>query len=149
MKFAEFHVGQALVHGPASLDAEAITSFATKWDPQWFHCNPKAAVQGRFGGLIASGWQTCALAMRMAVACALEGSESFASPGVGYIKWPHPVRANEPLMFHGNVLDLRRSHSQPDLGILRWRWHLRHADQRCALDLEVTSLFDLRPAELA
>jgi acyl dehydratase len=146
MKFADFRAGLVLKHGPASLGEQDIVSFAEQWDPQWFHRDPRAAAASRFGGLIASGWQTCGLAMRMAVECALEGSESFASPGLEYLKWPHPVRAGEPLVFRGDVLETRRSRSQPDLGIMRWRWHLLHEDGRAALDAVVTSLFDLGKA---
>lgn len=149
MKFADFHPGQVLSHGPASLTLEEIISFAQQWDPQWFHCDAEGAAKGRFGGLIASGWQTCGLAMRMAVQRALDGSESFASPGLAYLKWPNPVRAGEPLHFRAEVLEVRRSQSQPALGILRWRWHLLHEDGRAALELEATSLFDLGLARFA
>ena len=148
MKFADFRPGQVLSHGPASLTLDEIISFARQWDPQWFHCDAEAAAKGRFGGLIASGWQTCGLAMRMAVQCALDGSESFASPGLAYLKWPNPVRAGEPLRFRAEVLEVRRSQSQPALGILRWRWHLLHEDGRAALELEATSLFDLGLARI-
>jgi acyl dehydratase len=145
MKFAEFRPGLQLRHGPESLTEPDIVAFAERWDPQWFHRDPRAAAASRFGGLIASGWQTCGLAMRMAVECALEGSESFASPGLEYLKWPHPVRAGEPLVFEAEVLEARRSKSQAGLGIVRWRWRLLHADGREALDTVVTSLFDLAP----
>ncbi len=143
MKWADFHLGQVLTWGPTSLSAEEIVAFARDWDPQWFHADPVEAARGRFGGLIASGWQTCALAMRMAVESALGGSESFASPGVGFIRWPNPVHAGEALMFRASVIELRRSRSQPNLGILRWGWELLHEDGRAALEMEVTSMFDL------
>jgi acyl dehydratase len=143
MKFADFHVGQVITSPFVSLSAEEITEFASRWDPQWFHTDPQAAANSRFEGLIASGWQTCGLAMRLAVQCALHDSESFASPGVAYLKWPHPVRPGERLRLRAEVLELRRSRTQADLGILRWRWNLLHEDGRTALELEVTSLFDL------
>jgi acyl dehydratase len=143
MKFAEFHVGQVLTFGPRSLEREEIIAFASRWDPQWFHVDPVAAKCGRFQGLIASGWQTCSLAMRMICEAALHGSEAFASPGLSYVKWPHPVRCDEPLRLHADVLEVRISRRQPQLGIVRWRWRLLHADGREALDLEATSLFDV------
>ncbi|HZZ63378.1 MAG TPA: MaoC/PaaZ C-terminal domain-containing protein [Roseiarcus sp.] len=71
--------------------------------------------KGRFGGLIASGWLTCAIAMRLAVDNVLAGSESFGSPGVAYIKWPNPVRLGDRLTRKAEVLETRRSKSQPDL----------------------------------
>ena len=143
MKFDEFHVGQVIEAGPYVLAQDALLAFANDWDPQWFHTDPEAAAQGPHGGLIASGWQTCGIAMRLAVQAALQGSESFASPGLAYVKWTHPVRAGDALSLKATVLDVRRSASQPTLGILRWRWQLFNQGGTQMLDLEATSLFKL------
>jgi acyl dehydratase len=143
MKFADFQVSQVIEAGPYVLSQDELLSFAREWDPQWFHTDPEAAAQGPHGGLIASGWQTCGIAMRLAVAAALDGSESFASPGLAYVKWTHPVRAGDALSLKATVLDTRRSASQPTLGILRWRWQLFNQDGTQVLDLEATSLFKL------
>ena len=143
MKFADFQVDQVIEAGPYVLSQDELLSFAREWDPQWFHTDPEAAAEGPHGGLIASGWQTCGIAMRLAVAAALEGSESFASPGLAYVKWTHPVRAGDALSLKATVLDTRRSASQPTLGILRWRWQLFNQDGTQVLDLEATSLFKL------
>ena len=83
MKFAEFKDGMLIKAGPVIVTEAEILEFARKFDPQWFHTDPKRAAEGRWGGLIASGWHTCALAMRMAVDAALHDSESFGSPGLG------------------------------------------------------------------
>jgi acyl dehydratase len=143
MKFADFQVDQVIEAGPYVLSQDELLSFAREWDPQWFHTDPEAAAQGPHGGLIASGWQTCGIAMRLAVAAALDGSESFASPGLAYVKWTHPVRAGDALSLKATVLDTRRSASQPTLGILRWRWQLFNQADVQVLDLEATSLFKL------
>ena len=143
MKFAEFAAGQVLHAGPATIDEASILAFARDNDPQWFHADPQAAAAGRFGGLIASGWQTCCIAMRLIVERFLAGSESFASPGVAYVKWPHPVRPGDVLRLRADVLDVRTSRSNATLGILRWRWRLFNQDDAEVLDVEVTSLFDL------
>ena len=143
MKFDDFHPGQVIEAGPYVLTLNELLAFAKDWDPQWFHTDPDAAAQGPHGGLIASGWQTCGIAMRLAVHAALQGSESFASPGLAYVKWTHPVRAGDALSFKATVLDVRRSASQPTLGILRWRWQLLNQDGTQVLDLEATSLFKL------
>lgn len=143
MKFAEFHVGQLIEAGPYTLSEQDILDFATQWDPQWFHTDPEAAAAGPFGGLIASGWQTCCVAMRLVAQVALEGSESFASPGLEKIRWPHPVRPGEPLHLKAEVTGVRRSEKRPELGVLNWTWRLFHADGRMALELEATSLFKL------
>ena len=143
MKFAEFTPGQLIEAGPYVLGEAELLDFARAWDPQWFHTDPQTAAQGRFGGLIASGWQTCGIAMRLAVQAALEGSESFASPGVEKIRWPHPVRPGDALSLRATVIETRRSRSQPTLGILRWRWQLFNQHGAEVLDLDATSLFDL------
>lgn len=146
MKFAEFHAGQVLEAGPVAVTAEAIVAFAGEHDPQWFHVDRDAAERGPFGGLIASGWHTCGVAMRLVVDAALAGSESFASPGLAYVRWPNPVRPGDLLSLRATVLDVRRSSSRAGLGILRWRWQLFNQDAIEVLDLEATSLFDLTRA---
>ena len=143
MKFAEFSAGQVIKAGPYTLGEAELLQFARVYDPQWFHTDADAAARGRFGGLIASGWQTCGIAMRLATEVALEGSESFASPGLAYVKWPHPVRAGDALSLRATVIESRRARSQPRLGILRWRWQLFNRNGVEVLDLEATSLFDL------
>lgn len=144
MKFADFHPGQVLRQGPAALSQQEIIDFATAWDPQWFHTDPVAAEHGQHGGLIASGWQTCALAMRLAVQAWLAGSESFASPGIEQIRWLQPVRPDMPLYLQAEVLEVRRSARRPGLGVVRWRWQLERADDAgVVMDLVSTSLFKL------
>ena len=144
MKFADFLPGQTIVHGPADvLSEEDIVAFARTYDPQWFHVDRARAAASRWQGLIASGWQTCGIAMRLAHEGALEGSESFGSPGLDYLKWLEPVRPGDALTLHAHVLEVRRSNKQPDLGILRWRWQLVNQRGAAVLETMVTSLFDL------
>lgn len=143
MKFADFRAGQVIPAGSYAISEEEILAYARQWDPQWFHTDPERAETGRWDGLIASGWQTCGVAMRLAVLNVLEGSESFGSPGVKHIRWPHPVRPGDVLHLHIEVLDARTSSSRPDLGILTWRWLLTNQDGRQVLELEAASLFDL------
>jgi len=145
MKFADFSVGQVIEAGPYVVDEAEVLSFAKAYDPQWFHTDPEAAATGRFGGLIASGWHSCGIAMRLAADAALHGSESFASPGLAYVKWLHPVRPGDALRLRATVIECRRSEKRPELGVLRWRWQLYNAHNTEVLDLEATSLFDLAP----
>lgn len=144
MKFAEFHPGQVIEAGPVSLSAEQIVAFAQQYDPQWFHVDVPRADSGPYGGLIASGWQTCGLAMRLAVDTCLAGSESFGSPGLAYLRWLHPVRPGDALRLRITVLETRRSKSQPTMGVLRWRWQMHNQNGTEVLDIEATSLFDLK-----
>jgi acyl dehydratase len=146
MTFDEFRPGQLLVYGPTTISEAEILAFAREYDPQWFHADAARAQAGRWSGLIASGWQTCAVAMRLVVTGALEGSESFGSPGLEYLKWLAPVRPGDALTVHAEVLDVRRSERQASLGILRWRWRLLNQDDVAVLELVATSLFDLAQA---
>lgn len=139
MKFAQFQVGQQLEAGPFDVLEADVLRFAEQWDPQWFHTDVTTAREGPFAGLIASGWHTCCIAMRMAAQDFLEGSESYASPGLAYIKWPHPVRPGDSLRLQAHVLETRTS--SRGLGILRWRWQLFNQHGTRVLDLEATSLF--------
>jgi acyl dehydratase len=148
MRFAEFTPGLVITAGPYAVHEEEVLQFAKAYDPQWFHTDPVAAMSGRFGGLIASGWHTCGIAMRLIADKALQGSESFASPGLAYIRWPHPVRPGDTLTVQATVLEARVSRTQGSMGILRWRWQMRNAHGAEVLDLEATSLFDLAAAAM-
>lgn len=143
MTFDDFRPGQLLTYGPATVTEAEILAFAREYDPQWFHTDPARAHASRWKGLIASGWQTCGIAMRLAISGALEGSESIGSPGLDYLKWLAPVRPGDGLTLHAEVLDVRRSERQPTLGVLRWRWRLVNQDDVPVLELVATSLFDL------
>lgn len=143
MRFAEFSVGQVIEAGPITVSEEEIIEFATRFDPQWFHVDPQRCAQSGWGRVIASGWHTCSIAMRLGCDAALNDSESFASPGLAYLRWPNAVRGGDQLRLRADVLEVRRSQSKPNLGILRWRWRLLNQAQQEVLDLEATSLFDL------
>ena len=146
MKFAEITPGRVIVAGPASLSEAEIVAFARQWDPQWFHTDVERAREGRWGGLIASGWQSCMVAMKLAVDYVLTGSESFGSPGLEYVKWSTPVRAGDALTLTITVIEARRSQSRAQLGVVRWRWELHNQHGEIAVDLVATSLFDLAAA---
>lgn len=143
MKFAQFHAGQVIEAGPYLVTEAEVLQFANSYDPQWFHTDAKAAAEGPFGGLIASGWHTCGIAMRLVSLRALEGSESFASPGLDYVKWPNPVRPGDSLRLVADVIEARRSEKRATLGILRWQWRLINQREQLVLDLMATSLFKL------
>jgi acyl dehydratase len=146
MRFADLPAGRVIVVGPATVTEREIVDFARAYDPQWFHVDAERAAQGPWQGLIASGWQTCGIAMRMVVAGILADSESFASPGLAYVKWENPVRAGDVLRVTVEVLERRVAQSKPSLGIVRWRWRMSNQRDLPVLDLEATSLFDLTPA---
>jgi acyl dehydratase len=92
MRFSEFAPGMVITAGLYEVSEAEVLQFAKDWDLQWLHTNPVAAMNSRFGGLIASGWHTCGMAMRLMADKALQGWESFAWPGLACIKWPHQDR---------------------------------------------------------
>lgn len=141
MKFAEYEVGQVLHAGPASVSEEEILAFAKAWDPQWFHTQPEAAASGPFHGLIASGWHTCCIAMRLAVDAFLAESESYVSPGLDNIRWLQPVRPGDTLRLAITITDKRVSKS--GLGVLRWDWEMKNQDGTPVLTLDATNLFKI------
>ncbi|WP_397474026.1 MaoC family dehydratase [Pusillimonas sp.] len=143
MKFSEFRNGMVIHHGPAVITEQEMLDYAKLYDPQWFHTDPVKAKEGRWGGLIASGWQTCGLAMRMVFESVLHDSESFGSPGVERVRWMLPVRPDDALRLEITVDSVRVSSSREDLGIVRWTWRLFNQRDEQVLELEVTSLFDL------
>jgi acyl dehydratase len=148
MQFADFYPGQIIHAEPYQVQEAEILSFARAYDQQWFHTDPQAAASGPFGGLIASGWHTCAIAMHRIAEVALAGSESYASPGAQEIRWPRPVRPGDRLTLTATVIETRRSTSNPQRGILRWRWQLHNQDAVEVLSLIATSFFDLKRTAL-
>ena len=119
MKFAELHPGLRIKAGPTRVLAADIIEFARKFDNQWFHTDPVRAESGAWNGLIASGFHTCAIAMQMVAETILKESESYASPGMAYVKWPYPVRPDDLLTLDVEVLDAKVSTSKPWLGVIR------------------------------
>ena len=146
MKFADIETGRRFRLGPVRVEEEEVIDFARRYDDQWFHTDPEAAGHGPFQGLIASGWHTCALAMRLVSREILQGSESFASPGLSHVRWPHPVRPGDELTLEVVVHESRISASRPTLGVVRWQWLMRNGKGALVLDLEATSMFRLAAA---
>jgi len=142
MKFGELHADQVLEFGACEVTEAEITEFATRYDPQPFHIDTAAAQASRWRGLIASGWHTCSIAMRMMVDHVLSGSESMGSPGLEYLKWPNPVRAGDELRMRLHVLETSVSKSGR-VGVVRWQWTLLNQNDAPVLDLIATSLFSL------
>ena len=139
----DFAPGQVRESPPRTLTKDEIVAFAREYDPQWFHTDPARAEKGKWQGLIASGWQTCAIAMRMVCTTALVGSNSIGSPGLAYLKWENAVRPGDELRLRLDVIETRVAQSRPELGIVRWRWRMFNQREHPVLDLEATSLFDL------
>jgi acyl dehydratase len=143
MKFADLVPGRSITLGPETITESEIVEFARRYDPQWFHVDPERAAESAWRGLIASGWHTCGIAMRMVVDHVLAESESFGSPGLSYLKWENPVRPGDKLYVTIDVKERRVATSRPTLGIVRWRWQVSNQLATPVLDLEATSLFEI------
>jgi acyl dehydratase len=117
--FEDYVPGATYEVGSVSVDQASILVFAKEFDPQPFHVDPVAAAAGPYGGLVASGWHTAALVMRVLVENYLSAESSLGSPGLDEIRWPHPVRPGDTLRVRATVTEARRSLSKPDRGILK------------------------------
>jgi len=145
MRYAQLVPGTVLHAGPRAVTEAEILEFARRYDPQSFHVDRAAAAASRWGGLIASGWMTCAIAMELGVRHVLDGSESFGSPGIEELRWEQPVRPGDSLRLTLTVLGARVS-SSGEVGIVRWQWELHNQDQVRVLSLIATNFFELSKA---
>ena len=117
--FEDYALGSTYECGSVSIDQASIIAFAKEFDPQPFHVDPAAAAAGPYGGLIASGWHTAALVMRLLVENYLAAESSLGSAGLDELRWPHPVRPGDTLRVRATVVESRRSLSKPDRGIVK------------------------------
>ncbi|MBI3525597.1 MAG: MaoC family dehydratase [Betaproteobacteria bacterium] len=141
----DFTVGSVRDHGGMVLSQEDILRFAREFDPQPFHVDETAASESIFGGLIASGWHTCALAMRMMCDAYLLESASLGSPGVDSIKWLKPVRPGDTLRLRTTVLEARPLESKPNIGLIRSQWQVYNQQDECVMEMQGYGMFRRRP----
>src|SRR5512146_2075241 len=117
--FEDFQVGQVIEMGPRKVSREEIIRFAEKFDPQPFHIDDEAARATMFGGLIASGWHTMSMTMRMMVDGFIGDSRSLGSAGIDELRWLKPVRPDDVLHLHMEVTEVLPSKSKPDRGTVK------------------------------
>ena len=132
--------------GTVTLSAEEIKDFAGKFDPQPFHLDEEAGRQSLFGGLCASGWHTCAMAMRLTVDGMLKHSASLGSPGLESLKWLKPVYPGDVLSLRHTILDSRGLRKRPDTGMVRSRWEMFNQKGEKVLEMEGYGFFRRRQA---
>ncbi len=114
----DYVVGAIHEFGPITITEDEIVQFGKKFDPQLFHTDPEGARETVFGGLIASGWHTCSLFMRLFAEHYLPGPASLASPGVDELRWLKPVRPGDELSLRITVHKVNPSRGKPDRGML-------------------------------
>ena len=116
--FEDYLTGSVHEFGSIVVEEAEVIAFAQRFDPQPFHLDPDAARQTRFGGLIASGWHTASLMMRLIVEHYLSRAASLGSPGVDELHWLKPVRPGDELSVRATIVETQRSRSKPDRGIV-------------------------------
>ncbi len=142
--FEDFSIGKPMHLGPYTVSREEIIEFAKEFDPQPFHLSEEAGRKTLAGGLIASGWHTCSILMRMMCDAYLNNSLSQGAPGIDEVKWLKPVRPGDVLTGTSTVLDKRVSRSRPDIGIFKIRHELVNQTGEPVLVIENTGMMGLR-----
>ena len=140
--FEDFALGEVIDLGAAPpITEEAIVEFARQWDPQPFHLDPVRAKESMFGGLVASGWHTGAVAMRLLVDGLLAHARAGGAPGLDHVRFLRPVRPGDVLSGTYTVLDLAPSR-RPERGKVRSLLELRNQHGEVVLSIESTTLMD-------
>lgn len=143
--FEDFEVGRAIDVGSRTVTEEEIIDFASKFDPQPFHVDKNAAEHSIYGGIIASGWHTCAMIMRLMVDGFLRNASSMGSPGVDEIRWLKPVRGGDTLTVTTTALEIRPSASKPDRGVVVTLWQAKNQHGELVATVKGMGMFQRRP----
>ena len=117
----DFKPGQTFTSQSVAVDDAAIKAYAAQFDPQPFHLDEKAAADTFFNGLVASGWHTASMTMRLLVDGGLPIAGGIIGAGVEDIRWPRAVRPGDALRLESEVLDVRPSRSRPEQGLVKVR----------------------------
>ncbi|MGH9041266.1 MAG: MaoC family dehydratase [Acidimicrobiia bacterium] len=146
LHFEDFAPGQSFDLGTfPALSEEDIVSFARQWDPQPFHIDPEAAAGTMWGGVIASGWHTGAIAMRLLVDGLLSRCATQGSPGVDHVRFRAPVRPGDQLSCRHTVLETEPSASRPTMGKVRALTELINQRGETVVTMEGIAFYDRRP----
>ena len=145
--FEDLEVGSKDSFGNYTVDREEIISFAAQFDPQAFHLDDDAAAQMHFGSIVASGWHTCAMTMRMLVEH-MEGAKraGLGSPGVDEIRWHRPVYPGDTLRIETELIDKTPSRSRPDMGSYRSLVSVYNQENTVVMTLKSIGLIRRRSA---
>lgn len=142
----DFQIGQVREFGAMAVTLDAVTEFAGRFDPQPFHLDEAAGRATPYGGLIASGWHTAAMAMRMMCDAYLLDAASLGSPGIDSLRWTRPVYPGDTLSVRLEVLEARPMGSRPDVGLVRQRWQVLNQQREVVMTMEGWGMLRRRPA---
>jgi len=140
----DFKVGEVEQIGGRKVERDEVIDFASRFDPQPFHVDEAAAAKSMYGGLIASGWHTCAMVMRMMCDAYLLQSASVGSPGIDNLKWLKPVRPGDSIRAQRTTLESRASKSRPEIGIVRNLWEVFNQEGELVMTMEGYGMFKRR-----
>jgi acyl dehydratase len=134
--FEDFFPGQEIALGSRTVSEEEIIAFAKQFDPQPFHVDRDAAAGSIFGGVIASGWHTCSMMMRLVVDKLMSESSSMGSPGLDGVRWLLPVRAGDTISVSYLTTKVKASGSRPDRGVVWSKWVAtnQHGQEVCTIE---------------
>jgi acyl dehydratase len=144
--FEDFVPGSVETWGARLVTREEILAFAQEFDPQPHHLDEAAAEASILKGLSASGWHSCALAMRMACDWFLLETAAMGSPGIDEVRWKKPVRPGDVLAMRRTVLEPRASQSKPDRGLVPMIWELVNHNGETVMSLQATTIVARRLA---
>jgi acyl dehydratase len=138
--FEDYVPGSVHEFGSVQVEEGEVISFARKFDPQPFHTDPAAAKRSVFGGLIASGWHTAGLMMRLLADHYLSKVASLGSPGIDELRWLEPVRPGDELSVRVTVLEANRSRSRPDRGVVISYIEVLNQNRKVVMTLKAVNL---------
>ena len=144
LHWEDFAAGQVRDLGSITPTREEIIAFASQFDPQPFHLDEEAAKASVFGGLCASGWHTCSLAMRLMVTNFLHQTTSLGSPGLDGVKWPRPVFPGDTLRLQHTVLETKPMSKRPDVGMVHTVWEMFNQNGDKVLHMDGWNMFRRR-----
>lgn len=142
--FEDYRPGEVVEFGDYLVTEEEIIDFARRYDPQPFHLDKRAAAESIYGGLIASGWMTGSIMMRLLVDHFVPPVSSMGSPGVDEMRWLAPVRPGDRLRVRLTVIDTKRSQSKPDRGIIQVQQEMINQDGDTVMSIRGLSLSKCR-----
>ena len=145
--FEDYAPGMETSFGTYDVTADEVMEFGRRWDPQPFHTDPEAATHSPFGGLIASGWHTCSMAMKLLVDHGgISPESSMGGAGLRKLSWDAPVRPGDRLRVVVRVLETRPSQSNPDRGSVVLEIDAFNQDDRRVLNFELIGIIRKKPA---
>ena len=144
--FEDYVTGSVHEFGTIAVDEREVIEFARRYDPQPFHTDPDAARRTPFEGLIASGWHTAGLMMRLVVDHYLSHVASLGSPGVDELRWTQPVRPGDTLSVRATTLETRRSRSKPDRGIVHTLFEVLNQRGEVVMSARAMNMLRMRGA---